>query len=224
MSLPIAVLISGSGTNLESIINAIDRGVLDARITTVISSNPDAYGLERARAHGLAHRVVFHGEYGSREAFDAALVAAVRESGAEAVVLAGFMRILTSTFIIAFAGKILNIHPAILPSFAGANALTKQVDFGACLAGCTVHFVDEKMDHGPIIIQAVVPAYPDDNGDTLGERILEFEHRIYPQAIQWLAQGRLKIAGRKVVVRDAARLQAVPVNGVLINPPLEKGF
>ena len=224
MSLPIAVLISGSGTNLESIINAIERGVLDVRITTVISSRSDAYGLERAKAHGLSHQVVFPGEYSSREAFDEALVDAVRTSGARAVVLAGFMRILTPTFISAFAGNILNIHPAILPSFTGANALTRQVEFGACLAGCTVHFVDEKMDHGPIIVQAVVPAYPDDDGDTLGERILDFEHRIYPQAIQWLAQGRLEITGRKVVVRDAGRLQELPVNGVLINPPLEEGF
>jgi phosphoribosylglycinamide formyltransferase-1 len=224
MSLPIAVLISGSGTNLEAIISAIDAGRLDARITVVIASTPDAYGLERAKVHGLTARVVHHAAYPSREAFDAALVAAINESGAEAVVLAGFMRILTSTFTSAFAGKILNIHPAILPSFSGINAPAKQADFGVQLAGCTVHFVDEKMDHGPIIIQAVVPAYPDDDGDTLGKRILKYEHRIYPQAIQWLAQGRLEIRGRKVVVKDVGTPLAVLGNGVLINPPLEEGF
>ena len=224
MPLPIAVLISGSGTNLEAIISAIEAGRLDARITVVITSNPEAYGLERAKAHDIAVQVVNHAEYPSREAFDAALVAAIQASGAEAVVLAGFMRILTSTFTSAFPGKIINIHPAILPSFAGINAQAKQADFGVQLAGCTVHFVDEKMDNGPIIIQAVVPAYPDDDGDTLGKRILEYEHRIYPQAIQWLAKGRLEIRGRKVVVRDAGTALAVPANGVLINPPLEEGF
>ena len=224
MPLPIAVLISGSGTNLEAIIAAIDAGRLDARITVVITSNPEAYGLERAKAHDIAVQVVNHAEYPSREAFDAALVAAIQASGAEAVVLAGFMRILTPTFTSAFPEKIINIHPAILPSFAGINAQAKQADFGVQLAGCTVHFVDEKMDNGPIIIQAVVPAYPDDDGDTLGKRILEYEHRIYPQAIQWLAKGRLEIRGRKVVVRDAGTALAVPANGVLINPPLEEGF
>jgi phosphoribosylglycinamide formyltransferase-1 len=151
-------------------------------------------------------------------------VEAVQESGAQAVVLAGFMRILSPRFIAAFAGKILNIHPVILPSFAGANAQRQQADFGVRLAGCTVHFVDEKMDHGPIVIQAVIPVYPDDNGDTLSERILAYEHRIYPQAIQWLAQGRLSIQGRKVVVENAGRATALPDNGVLINPPLEEGF
>ena len=224
MTLPIAVLISGSGTNLDAIIRAIDEKRLDARITVVISNNPDAYGLERAKTHDLPYRVIDHGEYASREEFDAALVEAVRESGAEAVILAGFMRILSPTFISAFAGKVLNIHPAILPSFAGTNAQRQQADFGVRLAGCTVHFVDEKMDNGPIVIQAVVPAYPDDDGDTLGKRILEYEHRIYPQAIAWLAQGRLRIEGRKVVVENAGEAMALPENGVLINPPLEEGF
>jgi phosphoribosylglycinamide formyltransferase-1 len=224
MTLPIAVLISGSGTNLDAIIRAIEEKRLDARITVVISNNPDAYGLERAKAHDLPYRVIDHAEFASREEFDSVLVEAVQESGAQAVVLAGFMRILSPRFIAAFAGKILNIHPAILPSFAGANAQRQQADFGVRLAGCTVHFVDEKMDHGPIVIQAVIPVYPDDNGDTLSERILAYEHRIYPQAIQWLAQGRLSIQGRKVVVENAGRATALPDNGVLINPPLEEGF
>ncbi|GAU09588.1 phosphoribosylglycinamide formyltransferase [Desulfoplanes formicivorans] len=224
MTLPIAVLISGSGTNLDAIIRAIEAKRLDARITVVISNNPDAYGLERAKAHCLPYQVIDHGDYASREAFDAVLAEAIRESGAKAVILAGFMRILSPSFISAFSGNVLNIHPAILPSFAGANAQRQQADFGVRLAGCTVHFVDEKMDNGPIVIQAVVPAYPDDNGDTLGQRILEYEHRIYPQAIQWLAQGRLKIQGRKVVVANAGKAKALPENGVLINPPLEEGF
>jgi phosphoribosylglycinamide formyltransferase-1 len=224
MTLPIAVLISGSGTNLDAIIRAIEEKRLDARITVVISNNPDAYGLERAKAHDLPYRVIDHAEFASREEFDSVLVEAVQESGAQAVVLAGFMRILSPRFIAAFAGKILNIHPVILPSFAGANAQRQQADFGVRLAGCTVHFVDEKMDHGPIVIQAVIPVYPDDNGDTLSERILAYEHRIYPQAIQWLAQGRLSIQGRKVVVENAGRATALPDNGVLINPPLEEGF
>jgi phosphoribosylglycinamide formyltransferase-1 len=224
MTLPIAVLISGSGTNLDAIIQAIDEKRLDARITVVISNNPDAYGLERAKAHDLSYRVIDHGDFSSREEFDGVLAEAVQESGAQAVILAGFMRILSSKFIASYSGKILNIHPAILPSFAGSNAQRQQADFGVRLAGCTVHFVDEKMDHGPIVIQAVIPVYPDDNGDTLSSRILEYEHRIYPQAIQWLAQGRLTIEGRKVVVENAGKTSALPENGVLINPPLEEGF
>ncbi|WP_462323486.1 phosphoribosylglycinamide formyltransferase [Desulfoplanes sp.] len=224
MTLPIAVLISGSGTNLDAIIEAIDERRLDARISVVISNNPDAYGLERAKIHGLPYTVINHVDYSSREAFDDALIGTIRESGADAVILAGFMRILSPTFIGAFSGKILNIHPAILPSFAGTNAQRQQADFGVRLAGCTVHFVDEKMDNGPIVIQAVVPAYHDDDGDSLGKRILEYEHRIYPQAIAWLAQGRLRIDGRKVVVENAGEAKGLPENGVLINPPLEEGF
>ncbi len=224
MTLPIAVLISGSGTNLDAIIRAIEEKRLDARITLVISNNPDAYGLDRVKAHNVPYKVIDHSKYPSREDFDAALITSIQESGARAVILAGFMRILSPTFIAAFPGNILNIHPAILPSFAGSNAQRQQADFGVRLAGCTVHFVDEKMDNGPIIIQAVVPAYPDDDGDSLSKRILEYEHRIYPQAIHWLAQGRLTIKGRKVVVENAGAAQALPENGVLINPPLEEGF
>ncbi|PIE69455.1 MAG: phosphoribosylglycinamide formyltransferase [Deltaproteobacteria bacterium] len=224
MTLPIAVLISGSGSNLQSIIRAIEENRLDARITLIISNSSDAYGLEHAKMHHLPYMVIEHGSYASRERFDEALVEAIQASGAQAVILAGFMRILSPTFIRAFPEKILNIHPAILPSFSGTNAQRQQADFGVRLAGCTVHFVDEKMDNGPIIIQAVVPAYPDDDGDTLSKRILQYEHRIYPQAIQWLAQGRLRIEGRKVVVEDAGPVQTLPENGVLINPPLEEGF
>ncbi|NCC25357.1 MAG: phosphoribosylglycinamide formyltransferase [Deltaproteobacteria bacterium] len=224
MALPLAILISGSGSNLQSIIDAIEAGRLNAKIKIVISNVADAYGIERARNHGLFCKVMRHTDFSSREGYDKALAEEIRAVGAEIVILAGFMRILSSAFIEAFRNRILNIHPAILPSFAGLHAQAQQADFGVRLAGCTVHFVDEKMDHGPIIIQAVVPAFPDDDADTLGKRILAWEHRIYPQAIQWLAEGRLETKGRKVILGQGTASPAVLEDRVLINPPLEEGF
>ena len=224
--LPIAVLISGSGSNLQSIIDRIEQNVLHAEIKVVISNKPDAYGLIRAQKHNLHTEVIEHQNFSSREEFDQAMVEVIKAAGAEAVILAGFMRILTPMFIQAFPNKILNIHPAILPSFPGVHAQAQAADYGVRFSGCTVHFVDEKMDHGPIIIQAVVPAYASDDGQSLGQRILKWEHRIYPQAIEWLAQGRLKIVGRKVEVRDcpAVFVQADETGSALVNPGLEPGF
>ncbi len=226
MALPIAVLVSGSGSNLQAIIDKIEAGGLDAAITLVLSNKAEAYGLERARRHGLKTAVISHTDYPDRESFDAAMIKAIRQSGAEAVILAGFMRILTPAFVAAFEHKILNIHPALLPSFPGAHGQPDAAAHGVRISGCTVHFVDEKMDHGPIIIQAAVPAFPDDDGDALGARILRLEHRVYPQAIQWLAKGRLKIAGRKVRLKDGD-VPAASMAGAgpcLINPALEEGF
>lgn len=223
MALPIAVLLSGSGSNLQAIIDRIEAGVLDARITLVLSNKPDAYGLTRAKNHNIPHLCLEHAKFPDRAAFDTAMVRAIRESGTQTVVLAGFMRMLTPGFLAAFPGRVVNIHPALLPSFPGVHGQRDAADYGVTLAGCTVHFVDEIMDHGPVIIQAAVPAYPEDDGDTLGARILKFEHRIYSQAIQWLAAGRLRIEGRKVKVAGAPVGKAV-VDGGIVNPPLEEGF
>jgi phosphoribosylglycinamide formyltransferase-1 len=224
--LPIAVLISGSGSNLQSIIDRIEQNVLHAEIKVVISNKAEAYGLTRAKKHNLPTEVIEHQNFSSREEFDQAMVEVIKAAGAEAVILAGFMRILTPVFIQAFPNKILNIHPAILPSFPGVHGQAQAADYGVRFSGCTVHFVDEKMDHGPIIIQAVVPAYASDDGQSLGQRILKWEHRIYPQAIEWLAQGRLKIVGRKVEVENspAVFVQVDENEPALVNPGLERGF
>lgn len=224
MSLCVAVLVSGSGSNLQSLIDAVQAGKLDADIRLVISNRSDAYGLERARKAGIPAVVVRHTDFPTREEYDAEMVRIIREHQAEAVVMAGFMRIVTPVLLGAFPGKVVNIHPALLPSFPGAHGQSDAADYGVRFSGCTVHFVDDKMDHGPIIIQAVVPSLPDDDADSLGARILRMEHRIYPQAVQWLAQGRLELRGRKVMLHngksepDAAR----DAQGwYMVHPPLE---
>lgn len=224
MPMPIAVLVSGSGSNLQSFIDRMEAGSLDVDIRLVLSNKAEAYGLERARKHGIPARAVDHRDFPLREDFDAELVRAIREAGAETVLLAGFMRILTTGFLKAFPGRVLNIHPALLPSFPGVHGQADAADYGVKVSGCTVHFVDEKMDHGPVIIQAVVPVFPDDDGGTLGKRILTMEHRIYPQAVQWLATGRLAIGGRKVRLAPGLAAFAEAGPGYLVNPPLEDGF
>ena len=226
MTLPIAVLVSGTGSNLQAIIDRIEEGVLPARITAVVSNKPDAYGLTRAAKHGLPAVVLPHAAFPDRNAYDAALLAAVRDSGAEAVILAGFMRLLGAGFVTAYQGRILNIHPALLPSFPGLRVQAAAVDYGVTLAGATVHFVDEKMDHGPVVIQAAVPARPDDDAQSLGARIMRLEHRIYPQAVAWLAAGRLTIDGRKTRLAPSALPPAdlAAVSPCLVNPMLEDGF
>ena len=214
----IGVLISGSGTNLQAIIDAIEGGKLDARIEVVISNKADAYGLVRARNHRIPTEVLNHKNFSSREAYDEALVALLGGRGVELVVLAGFMRLLSPVFVKAYSNRIMNIHPALLPAFPGLNVQQKAVEHGARFSGCTVHFVNEECDQGPIIIQAVVPVLPDDSAETLAARILEQEHRIYPRAIQLFAERRLKIIGRRVLVDRPPQsdIQA------LIQPALEE--
>jgi phosphoribosylglycinamide formyltransferase-1 len=214
----IGVLISGGGTNLQAIIDAIGAGKLDAKIEVVLSNKADAYGLTRARKHGIPTEVLNHKDFASREAYDQAVVARLSDRGVELVVLAGFMRLLSPVFVKAFSNRIMNIHPALLPSFPGLNVQQKTVEHGARFSGCTVHFVNEECDEGPIIIQAVVPVFPDDTGEALAARILVQEHRIYPRAIQLYAEGRLKVVGRRVVVEGAAKDEGQ----ALIQPPLER--
>lgn len=203
--LPIAVLISGSGTNLQAIIDAIEQQELAATIRVVISNRTDAYGLVRAQKHGLTTVVINHKEFSSREEFETGLVKAIQTYGAELVVLAGFMRVLTPLFIRAFSQRIINIHPALLPAFPGTHAQQQALQYGVKIAGATVHFVDEQTDHGPIIAQAAVPVYPDDTEESLSARILTQEHLILPRAIQLFAEGRLEIRDRIVVIHNTPR-------------------
>lgn len=223
MKLPIAVLVSGSGSNLQSIIDRIEAQVLDAEIKLVISNRAGAYGLERAKKHGIKSLCLSHKDFATREDFDQAMVDAIRAEGAQAVVCAGFMRILTPVFLNSFPGKVINIHPALLPSFPGVHGQGDANAYGVKVSGCTVHFVDEKTDHGPIIIQAVVPAHGGEDADALAARILKLEHRVFPQAVQWLAQGRLEIKDRHVMLHPGEESIAPPESS-LVNPPLEKGF
>jgi phosphoribosylglycinamide formyltransferase-1 len=215
---PIGVLISGSGTNLQSIIDAIEAKELDAKVQVVLSNRSDAYGLGRAKKHGIPVAVLDHKRFPSREAFDQAVVDILRAREVELVVLAGFMRLLSPVFVGAYSNRIMNIHPALLPAFPGLHVQKKAVEHGVRFSGCTVHFVNEECDEGPIIIQAVVPVFPEDTEESLACRILEQEHRIYPRAIQLYSEGRLRIEGRKVFVDDLAREE----NQVLVQPPLKR--
>jgi phosphoribosylglycinamide formyltransferase-1 len=214
--LRLGVLISGRGTNLQSIIDAIERGELNAIIALVISNRADAGGLARAQKSGIPTRVIDHRRFGSREEFDGALIEALNAARVELVVCAGFMRLLSPVILNAFPNRIMNIHPSLLPAFPGLNAQKAALEHGARITGCSVFFVTPGTDDGPIIVQAAVPVMPDDDEHSLSDRILAQEHRIYPVAIRLFQQGRLEIAGRKVIVRDAP---APDENAVLLNPP-----
>lgn len=212
----LGVLASGGGTNLQAIIDRCQDRDFPAEIAVVIANNPDAGALERARRAGIPARCINHRDFAGREAFDAALVAALREAGVELVVLAGFMRIISNVLLDAFPLKIINIHPALLPAFPGLHVQQQALDYGARFSGCTVHLVDGGVDTGPIIIQAVVPVLAGDTADTLAARILEQEHQIYPRAIQLFAEGRIDVSGRTVTIDPPA----VPAVQALINPSL----
>lgn len=195
----IGVLISGRGSNLQAIIDAIRAGRLDARVALVISNRAGAQGLDRARAAGIETLVLDHRHYSSREAFDLAMVGALRARGVELVCLAGFMRLLSPAFIGAFEGRILNIHPALLPSFPGLHAQRQALEHGVKVAGATVHFVDAQLDAGPIVAQAAVPVLDGDTEVELSARILAEEHRLYPEAIGRILDGGWLIDGRRVI-------------------------
>lgn len=213
----LGVLISGSGSNLQAIIDAIEEKRLDAVIRVVISNREDAFGLARARKHNVPTEVVDHRRFPAREAYDQALVQILQARGVELVVLAGFMRLLSPLFVKSFSSRIMNIHPALLPAFPGLHVQRKAVEHGVRFSGCTVHFVNEECDEGPIIIQAVVPVFPSDTEQSLSARILEEEHRIYPRAIQLYSEGRLRMVGRKVLVDGPVTEE----RRVLVNPPLK---
>ncbi|MBI5232881.1 MAG: phosphoribosylglycinamide formyltransferase [Deltaproteobacteria bacterium] len=201
--LTIGVLVSGSGTNLQAIIDAIDKKRLSADIAVVISDNPSAYALERAKTRGIPTVVITKEEFPQKKPFDEKIAAVLNNHDVELVVLAGFMRILTDVILNAFPMRIINIHPSLLPSFPGLDVQKKTLDYGVRFSGCTVHLVDRGIDTGPIIIQAVVPVLDDDTVETLSKRILEEEHRIYPQAIQFFADNKIEVRGRRVFIKDA---------------------
>ena len=200
MSKKIGVVVSGRGSNLQSIIDHIAEGKLNVEIAVVVSDHKEAFALERAAKAGIPTAVVERKGCKDKTEFEDKIDAALREAGAEVVVLAGFMRILTGHFISRWEHKIINIHPALLPSFKGLDAQGQAVDYGVKVAGCTVHFVDEGTDTGPIILQKVVPVLDDDTEETLAARILKEEHKALPEAIQLWADGKLTIKGRKVYV------------------------
>jgi phosphoribosylglycinamide formyltransferase-1 len=205
------VLISGAGTNLQAILDRIAAGRLDCSVRLVISNRPGVEGLRRAERAGVPVKVIDHKAFANREEFDTAVVSALREAEVELVVLAGFDRLLSPVLIGAFAGRIMNIHPALLPAFKGLHAQRQALEYGVKIVGATVHFVDEHLDHGPIIIQGAVAIGPDDTEEAVRERILQVEHDIYPTAIQLFAEGRLTIEGRRVRVRGGGPDVKAPI-------------
>ncbi len=198
----LGVLCSGRGTDLQSIIDAINAGQIDAKIGVVITDKPGVMALERAEKAGIKNICINRKEFVDRQSFEEKLTEALKAEGVTLVVLAGFMRILSPYFVHEFSGRIMNIHPALLPSFTGAHAHRDVLAYGVKVSGCTVHFVDEGMDSGPIILQAAVPVLQDDTEDTLGARVLEQEHILYPKAIQLYVEGRLRVDGRHVTILD----------------------
>lgn len=199
MNRRLGVLISGRGSNLQSIINAIDNGQLEAEIAVVVSDKKDAPGLARARQAGIKTVVLLHQDYSSRETFDLAVVDELRERDVGLVCLAGFMRLLSPAFIMAFPNAILNIHPSLLPAFVGLDAQEQAWRYGVKVAGATVHIVTAELDNGPIVCQAVVPINEGDSAETVASRILTEEHRIYPEAIKTMLDGQWRIEGRRFI-------------------------
>lgn len=197
----IVILISGRGSNMEAIVQACRGEGWRARIAAVISNRPDAAGLKFASARGVPTAVVDHKAYPSRDRFDAALADEIERHGADLVVLAGFMRILGAGFVERFAGRLLNIHPSLLPSFTGLHTHRRAIEAGCKLAGATVHLVTAELDHGPIVAQAVVPVMPGDTEVTLSARVLAREHVIYPRAVRWFVHEELRVEGLRVIHR-----------------------
>lgn len=191
MALDLGVLVSGNGTNLQAILDAIGRGALDARVRLVLSNQPEAFALERARNAGVPALGISHKAHATREAFDEAVLRALREHGVEWVVLAGFMRVLTSGFLRAWGGRVVNVHPALLPAFPGVNAIRQALSHGVKVTGCTVHFVDEGVDSGPIIAQRAVPVLDGDDEASLGARIHAAEHELFVSVLSDIAAGRV---------------------------------
>lgn len=192
----VAVFVSGSGSNLQAI---IDASIPSIEIALVFSNNPDAYALKRAGKHGIPTLVVNHRDFKSREEFETEILKHLEPLGIELIVLAGFMRILSPLLVREYNNRMINLHPALLPSFPGIHAARQAIDAGVKFTGCTVHFVDEGVDSGPIILQAVVPVLDEDDEDSLLRKIHEEEHRIYPEAIKLISEGKIRIEGRRVL-------------------------
>ena len=197
----IGVLASGRGTNLQAIIEAIEEGKIEGEIKVVISDNPDAYVLKRAQQYNIDTRYINFKEFKNREDYDKEIIKTLEEKKIDLVVLAGYMRILSPHFIRTYKNKVINIHPALLPSFPGLHAQKQAIEHGVKVSGCTVHFVDEGVDSGPIILQKAVEVSDDDTEESLAEKILKEEHQIFSQAIQLFSEGRLIIKGKRVFIK-----------------------
>ncbi len=200
MPLKIAVLVSGRGSNLQAIIDAIESGKINGKIEVVISNKKDAYALERAKRHNIEGVFIDSSSYKNKDDYDRAIIKILDDKNIELVCLAGFMRILTPYFVNKYKRRIINIHPSLLPAFPGLEAQKKALDYGVKFTGATVHFVDEGVDSGPIILQSIVPVLDTDTPEILSERILKEEHRIYPEAIKLFAEGSIVVKGRRVFV------------------------
>ena len=212
-TLRVGVLISGRGSNLQALIEACAAPGFPARIVHVLSNKADAGGLEKAQAAGIATTVLRHRDFDSREAFDAAMSEHLRAAGVDMVCLAGFMRLLSDSFVTAWKDRLINIHPSLLPAFKGLHVHERVLEAGVKITGCTVHFVRTEMDSGPVIAQAAVPVAEDDDADSLAARVLTEEHRIYPLALRLLAEGRVRLAGERAVID-----RACPPGQALISP------
>jgi phosphoribosylglycinamide formyltransferase 1 len=213
--LKVAILISGRGSNLQALIDQFGPQIAGSpiEIVLVLSNRPDAFGLTRAERAGIPTLTVDHKSFADRISFDGAMDAAIRKTGAELVVLAGFLRLLTDGFIAGWHDKLVNIHPALLPSFKGLHTHARALEAGVRFHGCTVHFVRPDMDTGPIIAQAAVPVRPDDTENSLGLRVLAAEHRLFPQALRLIAEGKVRVDNERVIINDAAF-----AGGILYNP------
>ncbi|NNE84941.1 MAG: phosphoribosylglycinamide formyltransferase [Alphaproteobacteria bacterium] len=214
--LKLGVLISGRGSNLQALIDACAAADYPAEIVLVVSNRPDAMGLERAQAAGIATRIIEHTNYGDRESFDRDVDAALRDAGAQLICLAGFMRLLSRWFVEEWPDRIVNIHPSLLPAFKGTDSHAQALATGVKLTGCTVHFVRSEMDAGPIIMQAAVPVLPGDTEDSLAARVLTAEHQCYPTAIRLIAEGRVTVEDNRAINTDG-NMAARP----LYNPPAD---
>ncbi len=207
----LVVLISGSGSNLQAFIDATESGTLDATICAVISNRADAYGLQRAAAAGIVNEAIDHRQFDSRETFDAELLARVQHYQPDLILLAGFMRILTPVFVSPLQGRLLNIHPSLLPNYPGLHTHQRALDAGDAEHGATVHFVTQELDSGAPVVQARVPVLPGDDADTLARRVLKQEHRMYPLAASWFIKGRLRLHGSQALLDG----EALPPTGVI---------
>ena len=209
----IVILISGRGSNMESLLNAVADGALPVRVAAVVSNRPDAKGLEAAAAQDVEICVVDHTRFDTRETFDAAMIKTIDSYSPDLVVLAGFMRILTDGFVRRYEGRLLNIHPSLLPSFPGLHTHRRAFEEGVRVHGCTVHFVTPQLDHGPVVVQAAVPVLDGDDEASLAARVLVQEHQVYPMAVRWFAEERLRLVDGHVVFEA----EQEPV-GALISP------
>lgn len=218
----LAILASGSGTNAKAIVQAVQAGILDAEIPVILTNKENAGVIEKANALGVHVEIVPSKGWKNREEYDALLVQTLSGYDVDTIALAGWMRILSNVFLDAYKGRILNLHPAILPSFTGDSGIDDAFAYGVKLTGCTVHLVSPVLDGGPIVIQAAVPVCED--RDELEERIHKMEHLIFPQALQWFAQGRVELTGNKTRLLPSSAPKTAVVDGCLINPPLEIRF